>query len=1177
MNKHWTWKRIMDVRLPLCAVLSMAPAAVVAAPLSISPTPLFLVNTVKPNIMYTLDNSGSMDWAYMPDGVVANPQGVVNTPPNGAVNTSAGTLYDCYKNSVYNDVYYDPNTVYKPGVDAAGNPMANESFTAAQIDPYYASDGGVNITVNLSAAFALYGSESPYYYYDDYGYGLYGRKATYFFWWGYTLGNEPAPSAQQPAFYYNYTGSGTPQPNVCYPDSSYTKVVVSSTSGPGGTDERQNFANWFSYYRTRILMTKSALGTAFSTLNSQYRVGFSTIDDNSGGPNQTGDNFLNINDFTTSQKTSWYNILYSINPGGGTPLQQALVNDGEYFRSGVMLGASSSVDPVQYSCQQNFTVLSTDGFWNANYQGVGDQDEKVPTLPATVPGLTPGQQWPAPFYEGPKDTYDTLADVAMYYWVTDLRTSGATAPNNVPTSSQDPASWQHMTTFTIGLGAPGTLNYPGDTAALNAGTKTWPVPIPNDLTTIDDLWHAGVNGRGGYLSAKNPNSLTQGLQNILGSITNMTASASAVALNSGSYTTNSHLYQGAFNSADWSGQLISYPILANGTIGSPDWNAGTLINTQNFDTGRTIISFNPATAAGIPFRWTNLDPTSEQGPLNHDANGILDNYGSARLNYVRGDPTNEGKGLDFRSRPTSKLGDIVDSAPLYVGPPNMNYPDNIEPVPYSSFVQAHGTREPMIFVGANDGMLHGFDATSGQTGISGTERIAYVPTPTYTNLSQLTSLTYSHHWYVDGSPTAGDVFYGNAWHTVLVSGLDGGGQGLFALDVTDPTAFSEANAASLALWEFTDANDADLGDTYSRPAIVLLNNGVWAAIVGNGYNNTQSDAHVSTTGHAVLYILNIQTGAVIAKFDTGAGTTTSPDGLSTPAVVDVNGDNTADYVYAGDLQGNLWKFDISSTNPAQWGVAYSYKGKPAPLYSAVDSAGTPQPITTAPQVGPGPLVGQNTQGYLVYFGTGSYFQNGDNTNTNTQTFYGIWDNGATVPNRVVNPSALVQQTVLGTATTGGSTYRVISSNPVVYSPPSPPLGWYIDLPTLGERSVTDPLLRNGRVIFTTTIPNTASCSFGGSSWLMELDAMTGGQLSSPPFDVNGDGAINSGDTVILNGKPVPPGGVLMTGIVSAPAVQTSANGKGPERKYFNTSSGSVATKTEAGGGLSGRVSWQQIQ
>jgi len=299
---------------------------------------------------------------------------------------------------------------------------------------------------------------------------------------------------------------------------------------------------------------------------------------------------------------------------------------------------------------------------------------------------------------------------------------------------------------------------------------------------------------------------------------------------------------------------------------------------------------------------------------------------------------------------------MVNSSPIYVGKPRARYPDNWgsgapeSSVSYSAFATS-STRVPMVYVGANDGMLHGFNADTGK------ELIAYIPNEVYPRLSALTSPTYSHKFYVDGSPTVADAFFDNQWRSVLVGGLNRGGQAIYALDITNPASMDETKV----LWEFSDNIDNDaagdagtefaLGYTYSKPAIVRLHNGKWAAIFGNGYNNTVNDGSRSTTGHAVLYIVDLEDGSVIRKINTKAGTQTAPNGLATVTPVDVDGDFIIEYVYAGDLQGNMWKFDLTDTTPSSWGVAYGTAASPQPLFVAKDSLGNPQPITAKANVG----------------------------------------------------------------------------------------------------------------------------------------------------------------------------------------------------------------------------------
>jgi len=563
-----------------------------------------------------------------------------------------------------------------------------------------------------------------------------------------------------------------------------------------------------------------------------------------------------------------------------------------------------------------------------------------------------------------------------------------------------------------------------------------------------------------------------------------------------------------------------------------------------------------------------------------------DGFGSQRVQWLRGNAANEsatcgGCTPSFRSRPTSKLGDIIHSAPSYIAGPAQGYPDTLESSPYSSFALANANRTPMIYVGANDGMLHAFTASNGR------EALAYVPRSVYKNLSALTAQSLSavagepvaHHYQVDGSPTVSDAYYGGSWHTLLAGGLGAGGQGVYVLDVTDPSTFSQANAGSIVRWEFSDSDDADMGYTFSQPLLVKTNNGRWSVIVGNGYNNTEDDGRPSSSGHAVLFVLDAQTGAVRAKLDTGSGNTTTPNGLSGPIAVDTTGDGIADVVYAGDLYGNLWKFDLTGSSAGSWNVALGG----TPLFT------TPgQPITVRPDVT------KFTQGgYLVTFGTGSYIATSDNTTTDAEAFYGIRDTGSAVGAL----SDLVRQSIVSSTATGadGNTYR-LSTHAVGPATIDAPLagdnaiaapaynsgkkGWYINLPAAGERVVSDSNIRAGRVIFNTLIPNTDPCGFGGTGWVMEVDVMTGNRNDTPTFDTNNDMQMSAAD-LNLSGTNDNASGRAVSSIPAAAGFlrAPSQAGRPPfENKYVNTSAGSVTVIGETAGiGNSSRASWRQLQ
>ena len=917
--------------------LSLVYAQLHAATLSIPSVPVFLGTVVSPNVSFILDNSGSMAWSNLPDDAdnFASSWKYIGSEQIGGLNGD----YGIYSNHC-NGGYFNPAVTYSPPLDSFGVSYPNATYTAAWVNGFNTGLG----TTDLSAA----------------GYWRTGVTGSFYYQY----------SGAQPVRNFQYTSGGVLIANTFYNECNssvgsapgnavFTRVDLNSASAA----VKQNYANWFSYYRTRILAMKSGAGRAFAGLNSSYRVGFQTI-------NSSSSNFLNTQDFTQANKTAWFNRLYGITPSGSTPLRIALKNAGEYYRTGTMPGASGSVDPVIHACQKNYTILSSDGYWNDSYSGVGNKDLTVPTLPSPVTGLTSGSNWPFPYREGTTAVSNTLSDVATHYWVTDLRT-GMT--NNVPSDVSDPANWQHMTTYTLGFGVKGTLDFPGALAGLTAGTTRWPTPVSNTSTAVDDMWHAGINGFGGYLSAQDPNELATALRDALADVAARVTSSSSVAANTTSIQSGTRLYQARFDSGSWTGQLLSYTLSSTGAVsGTFEWDAAVKITAQSgaSSDSRVVLTNN---GGGVPFQWANLSTSQQNSLRTPPSGGALDTaaVGQQRLEYLRGWSANEGSNAgQFRARPNGKLGDIIDSNPWYVGQPQGGYSDDDHPG-YSTFRANYLTRSPVIYLGANDGMLHGIDTsvdvvTNLPTATSGNEVLAYVPGRLYSKLSKLTDQFYgnSHQYYVNNSPMVGDADFsgvsGTDWKTVLVSGLGQGGQAFFALNVTNPATFTEANASSLVLWEFSDQDDADLGYTFNQPTInranslsaqiVKMNNNKWAVVIGNGYNNTQADGYASTTGRGVLYILFLSNtfdgvwtlGTDYIKIDTGSGTLASPNGLATPLPVDTNGDEKADVIYAGDLNGNMWKFDISAPTPASWGVANSG----SPLFVAL--AG--QPITSAPQV-----------------------------------------------------------------------------------------------------------------------------------------------------------------------------------------------------------------------------------
>jgi type IV pilus assembly protein PilY1 len=665
-------------------------------------------------------------------------------------------------------------------------------------------------------------------------------------------------------------------------------------------------------------------------------------------------------------------------------------------------------------------------------------------------------------------------------------------------------------------------------------------------TQLDTIANAG--GTGTAYNATDATTLMAQLDTIFADILRRAGAASSVALNSSSANTGNYVYQARFDASS-NGQLLAYPIQSNGTLAAtPSWDSGQVLNGQDPDSGRQIITYKPSSGAGVRFRWpvdpsnptsTELD-ASQVTALNNNAFGTADARGSGRLDWLRGVRTLEGSNVttQFRQR-NSVLGDIVNSAPAYVDAPGRNSRRNARDATYQAFRDSMAGRTPMIYVGANDGLLHGFRASDGR------ELLAYMPSQVYAGLSKLTSQSYAHQYYVDGTPEVNDAQFSTGWRSVLVSGLNAGGRGVFALDVTDPGTFNEVNADAISLWEYSSANDPNVGYVFDSPTIVKLNDGEWAAVFGNGYNNTG-------TGQSGIFIVNIETGALIARILTGVGDTTTPNGIGRTTVVDVDGNGTADAVYGGDLRGNLWKFDLSSASSASWGVGLGG----SPLFTAVVS-GNAQPITAAPEVTFHP-----NGGTMVLFGTGQYLATGDPTNTNGQSLYGVWDNGTGGLTR----GNLVQQTIT-TQTISGTNYRNVSTNSVDWTTK---YGWYIDLPISGERVAVDPVLRNGRILFVSLVPNTDPCAYGGTSWLMEVDYLSGGQLANRTLDTNNDRQVNASDTAVA--------GVQIQAISSAPVIQGGYGSEAAplENLYMNTSSAQIQNLVQSSVPFSSRrMSWRQ--
>ena len=961
------------------------------------------------------------------------------------------------------------------------------------------------------------------------------------------------------------------QINVFASTPEYTAAVFSS----GGS-------------ATYVRITASATGTASNgTIVATGNAASGTFVHVAGGTNGVG------------QKTYWYDKLFNTTASGcGTPLRSALATVGRIYAGKELSVAGSlsgaTIDPMQYACQKNFTLLTTDGYWNS------DSAADIKDLLGAAMVNTDASPAPRPLYEGPTASSGSLADVAKYYYETDLRTS--TLSNctgslgiGVCEESASTSTTQRMTTYALGLGVDGTLSYvtdydhttSGDFYNLKNGlaSTNWPVPAADTERAVDDLWHAAVNGRGTYFSAKDPAQLATGLNSALAAISATVGAASAAATSTlNPVAGNNYAYVASYTTAAWKGNLEARSInvttgvvnetaswciesipagdcappksIVAGISGSStiyncvtpsttlvlcptpgvfDGVAGTCaVEMTNSCTGtmpskvasatdtRTIYksdgagalqSFVYANVNAADFNATKVAGLSQWSVLSAPQKTAA--TGANLVNYLRGQTGYEDRSSNtaddrlYRFREAT-LGDALESQPFFISKPVFSYADP----GYTDYKTAQAARAGTVFMGTNDGMMHAFAA---DTGI---ERWAFVPSAVIPDLWKLADKNYAtqHHNYVNGSPVISDICTANCacdtacvsgggpapvWKTILVGGLNAGGRSYYALDITDP-------ATPSLLWEISssDADFANLGFSYGQPIITKKADvaGTWVVVVTSGYNNTAPG-----DGKGYLFVLNALNGAKISAYDTGVGDTTTPSGLAKVAAWnDFQGtDNTAGYLYGGDLKGNLWRFNINTSDTV------------APVLFATlkDSLGNSQPVTAAPTLGE--ILSQR----VVFVGTGKYLETTDLTDTSQQTIYAIRDDntGATLVNA---RTVLVAQTL--SMASAAATSRSGSNNPVAFSSGR---GWYVDLASIiapattasfiGERVNIDMQLVQGTLIVATIVPSNTVCSPGGYGWLNYFNYETGGYVgplttvsqlySSPIVGIN---------VLYIEGKPI---------------------------------------------------------
>lgn len=627
---------------------------------------------------------------------------------------------------------------------------------------------------------------------------------------------------------------------------------------------------------------------------------------------------------------------------------------------------------------------------------------------------------------------------------------------------------------------------------------------------------------------------------------NSSVAAPAVSPVLGVNNSNS-TYVNSMNVAYWSGDLTKTTITptTTSTTSTTNWSASLeMPNWSNRNitmapsTGTVLQAFNYGNLAGRTYAGVNL-----QGTLTSD-----------QVDFIRGDTSKETS--PFRKR-ASLIGDIVNSGPVVVS--TAKYIPSIAEAlggkagAYQTFKENKASRRGQVYVGANDGMLHAFDTTTG------VEKFAFIPTAVIANLNALTAKTYNtdsslHRYFVDGSLVTSDINIDGTWHTILVGALGAGGREIFALDVTDPDQIT-------LLWEYTSQTDTDLGYTFGTPVISKMHSGNdWGVIIGNGYSGNN--------GNASLLVINAATGALLKKMTTSVS---GNNGLSSPVVLDFDSDGIADYVYAGDLGGNLWRFDVNGTSAGSWTVSFSN----TPLYKATisDASGADVQSITAPPV---VMRHPTSVGILVIFGTGRYFTSADKTSTDLQTLYGIWDKQTSNSAPTLNRSNLQSQTIdsqsTSTFTSTTQTVRTVSGNAVDWTSK---YGWYLDLAVgttyLGERLV-DPMNLTGSVLFVSTrTPSTDVCTPGITGWTYGLDPNTGGKTTFSVFNFSRTGTITDADK--LNGGVVSGYATVAGGLAFLSNSNTNVAGA---VNGSNVSADGSLMGVSLGNQFNGRQSWRTL-
>jgi len=1083
-------------------------------------------NPVPPNIMLILDDSGSMEWTFMPNRDLEWNKGNVSwtcyssdninyetyfrpaqnewlmlpympgneaakacfykdgndTKTNGPSRYLGGTTEQLkrfdnwiFRSYFNNSIYYNPAVTYLPWRthdplpdNPATPPNRMDNANIANVSDHVSSlDGSLDLR------------DSPYAYFYVPNVKISSMvRDNQWNYWKYRVSKDgliqrcdSLSSGQGVAYCDN--------PNAVWVNET-PDLLTRDTKDPieGSTkhaqrsqsEEVQNFANWFHYHSTRMKMAKAGASEAFGRLDSDIRVGYDAI--NSGSIIYKIPINSNGGEFKGSNREGFYKILQNQKAEGGTPLLTALKRSGEYYKTEEPYKDRNG---LQLSCRRNYAVLVTDGAWS----------------------------------DGSNSGFSYLYEVAHHYWSHDLRPGedppkGQGLKNNVPTSGKDYANWQHMNTFGISVGmaskyttTPGT-KYSSNKSLATRKPDIYIYNINSDDGKIDDLAHTAAEGYGDFFMVNDTDQFAEALSKVFSSIGG-SKSSSGVAVNSNALTDNTRAFNAGFQSGAWIGELKSSKVMDATT---PVWSlsdtfnsTSTVFHNKNFSQ-RTVLRGKGQGNSGAVLFDNNFTDSALARTSGNDAVTVTDN-----INYLRGDQSKERQnGGNLRDR-TYPIGDIVNSTPAY----------------------SNDTKT--VYVGANDGMLHAISDKSD----GGKVLFSYIPGGVdMATLSTLSAPKYEHRFFVDGSiDVMPKAHHGS--RTVLLAAMGRGGRGVFSLDVTDP----EKMSSTQVLWDDT----APSSNTSFMPDMGFVLGGVYlrrangpgrrtVALIPNGID--------SPNGCAALIVREINIDGSAKSAETLSTKECGNNGLMALALADVDQNGTVDLVYGGDLKGNVWRWDFRQGIPSSI--------EPVKLFSGAAD----RPITGGLSVSA--LTAENK--IFVGFGTGRYISLDDIPTKNNlgkdQRLYGIIDHGDDNPAVTLTDTDLIQRGLhSGSISTGGNG-RGRAFDPYEELPTDKE-GWYVNL-AAPERVIYPPNIAGPTMYITTAIPDTGNiqgdpcdtASGGGYIYAINLFTGTSPKIDNPYFPNRKSG---STPTIKVNGEEVPVGAVSSSSIPTGVQLVVTDGGK----------------------------------